>query len=188
MRLFVSINLDKEIKAKLFNVVDKLKDKLSESNISKLRWEATDKIHLTLFFLGETPDEKLSDVKLAISKAVENYNSGKIILGTDSIGAFPDLCNPRVIYFKLKGDTDKLKRLQKLIRENLSAIGFRQDKKFNPHLTFVRVKVVMHEDLSKIISQIKFNIRFEAARVSLMKSTLKPDGARHEEVEGWGIG
>lgn len=187
MRLFVSINPDKETKENLYNVINKFKEKLSENTISKLRWEATDKIHLTLFFLGETPDEKLSNVKLAISKAVEIFNAGIISLGTDSIDAFPDLHNPRVIFFKLKGEVDKLIRLQKLISDNLSEIGFHQDKKFNPHLTFARAKTPMNKNLHEFISHLKFNIQFEAAKVSLMKSTLKSDGARHEELERWGI-
>jgi 2'-5' RNA ligase len=146
-----------------------------------IRWVHAQGIHLTLKFLGDVAPEALADIRAATEAAV--IDSGPFDLRAVGLGCFPNNQRPRVIWVGLDGQQDALHRLRDAIEARVSPLGFPTEKRaFNPHLTLGRVKSAKAGELSavaRVIEGVSANelARWTAQTVSIIQSTLKPDGA-----------
>jgi len=179
MRLFISIELPDEIKQGIARVQEELRKAGANAG-----WTRPEGIHLTLTFLGETPEEKVQEVMAALTGAAKG--SGSLKLEVAGAGAFPSAKNPRVLWVGVTGDTGRLASLQAAVEDVMEKAGFeREARKFSPHLTLARIKFPRPRDnWQKIIDSIR-DIqlgRLEAGHISVMKSELKRDGAVYTEV------
>jgi 2'-5' RNA ligase len=179
MRLFISIELPDEIRQGIARTQEQLRKAGANAG-----WTRPEGIHLTLKFLGEVPDAKAQEILAAMSGAVQG--SGAFDLVVEGAGAFPNAKNPRVLWAGVAGDTEKLATLQAAIEDAMERLGFeREARKFSPHLTLARIKFSKLRDnwpqAIEGIKDVKLG-RFEACRVSLMKSELRREGAVYTEV------
>ena len=179
MRTFVSINLTPETKKQLLDAQTNIKSLLLGKEKSAMRWESPDKLHITLFFIGDITPAKLNDVKNVLNALT--YSDGKMSLNLSSIGGFPNLRIPRVIFANIKDD-GKLVKLANEVHREMTEMGFHSDKPFHPHITLARVKRDRKVTLTKL-SEMKFNINFEANAFYLMESKLKPTGSVYSKRE-----
>jgi 2'-5' RNA ligase len=179
MRIFVSINLTPETKKQLLDVQEKIRLSLTGKEPGAMRWEAPDKLHITLFFIGDITPAKLNEVKNVLNSL--EYSAGKLSLNMSSIGGFPNLRSPRVIFANIKDD-GKLVKLANEIHSEMTDIGFNSDKPFHPHITLGRIKRDRKVSLTKL-SEINFNIEFETDAFYLMESKLKPTGSVYSKRE-----
>jgi 2'-5' RNA ligase len=142
-----------------------------------IKWVAPENLHLTLKFLGNTPDILLPKIRESLAAVVSTYEPFYIkIYGT---GVFPNKKHPRVIWAGLQ-DADGMKNLQEEIGRSMAVLGFKkEDREFNPHLTLGRVR-----SQGRMILLVKELETFEKKefgsvpvdRILLMKSELKPKG------------
>ncbi len=173
MRLFIAIELDKEVKNYLYNLQQDLK-KIP----AKIKWTDKKGLHLTLKFLGEVDDEKLEKIKDNLSRI--EYE--KFSLMIDKLGVFPSENNARVIWVGIVFDKNVLE-LQKIIDANLLSL-FPGDERFHSHITLGRIKFI--QDKSKFKEFLKTNVehkQFDVNEFKLMKSELSKEGARYSDVE-----
>ena len=179
MRAFIAIELPSEIKQGIARVQEQLRETGAAAN-----WTRPEGIHLTLKFLGEVPEERVSDIMTALTGAAKG--SGKMNLGVAGAGAFPSGKNPRVLWLGVTGDVEKLGSLQAAVEDAMMGLGFeREERTFSPHLTLARIKFPKPRDhwQQKIEGIRDVNLGgFEADRISLMKSELKREGAVYAEV------
>ncbi|MDD5086322.1 MAG: RNA 2',3'-cyclic phosphodiesterase [Candidatus Nanoarchaeia archaeon] len=167
-----------------FEVSDEAKQAFAEaqSQLDKenTKLKLTKDFHLTLKFLGEIDENKAEEVKSKLNEI--KFNPFETSL-TD-IGVFPDENYIRVIWIGLDDKENKIKNLQKQIDETLNEIGFKEDKRFHPHITLARVKFTKDkEDLLKNLKQIKFNKKsFNVNEFKLKKSTLTKEGPFYEDI------
>src|SRR3989344_2828751 len=173
MRLFLTIEIPKEIRDKLFDIQKEFgKDVLST------KWVAKKHIHLTLKFLGEVNSilmkktiEELEKVKfkefsLQVGKAGFFQRKGLISV------VFIDLENSKELHY-LKDD----------IEIGLLEI-FPRDDSFEAHVTLGRVKKVFDKDkFVDVIDKIKINDKFEVKEFVLMQSMLTKDGPIYSVVK-----
>jgi 2'-5' RNA ligase len=101
-------------------------------------------------------------------------------------GAFPNVKNPRVLWLGVRGDIEKLERLQAKVADAMARLGFEpEDRKFSPHLTLARIRFLKPRDnwqqRIESIADVKLG-SFEADHISLIKSELRPSGAVYTEV------
>ena len=92
---------------------------------------------------------------------------------------------PRVLWLGVDGG-DELFRLQKAIDRNLSKLGFpREKKRFHPHLTVGRVKLLApRSELPERFGSFVFNaIEWKAEEVRVLKSELRSSGAVYSVLE-----
>jgi RNA 2',3'-cyclic 3'-phosphodiesterase len=179
MRLFIAIELPEEIKKGLAKVQEQLKGGGAGAS-----WTRPEGIHLTLKFLGEVPEQKVPEIMGGLTEAVQGTARFRVEVG--GAGAFPSVKNPRVLWTGVAGDLPKLAALQAAVEGAMVKVGFEpEDRKFSPHLTLARIKYLRPRDnWQKVVEGIR-DVHlggFEADRVSLMKSELKPSGAVYTEV------
>jgi 2'-5' RNA ligase len=180
-RLSLAINLPSEIKAQLTDLVLKL----YKANKNKsIKWVANENFHLTLHFLGDVPEEKISDINQTLEPIVNNFPTLNFSLSS-SINAFPDLNNPKVIFLEMKELNDgKTIQLQREIGKSLSKMDFEIDyRPFKLHLTLGRVKFKTNIQIPRLgfAGRSRTNLQFPISNfhvnsIDLMESNLIPTG------------
>jgi 2'-5' RNA ligase len=179
-RLFLAINIPKDIKDQLADLLLKLQ----ENNKNKpIKWVEPENVHLTLHFLGDTPEEKIKEIDQTLQPIVADFPTLDFQL-SDSINAFPNLNLPQVIFLEMKELNDgKTLKMQKQIGEALEDIGFTIDKRpFRLHLTLGRVKFKTEIDITNF--QIH-NSEFRIKEIDLMASQLTPSGPIYSVVTNY---
>lgn len=134
IRVFIAADLSLGAKRELCKFIETLRAKRW-----LVRWESEDKLHITLYFIGWVEAFRKNEIIEAVERGLVGIKSLSIKMGR--MGAFPDFVQPRVIWLGIKGEQDKLVRLQKQIARELVACGFDREKRgWIPHLTIGRVK------------------------------------------------
>jgi 2'-5' RNA ligase len=169
MRLFIAFEIPEDIS----NSLSALQERI------KLDGKATKpkSFHLTLKFLGEVDEEKLSILIEELSKV--QFNSFETSLS--DIGAFPDMNRPRVVWVGLEPQ-NTINELQKQIDSATQKLGFDPDNRFHPHLTLARIKFVKNKkEFKDMIENLKPpQGSFTLNSFKLIKSTLTPQGPEYE--------
>lgn len=179
IRSFIAIELPKEIKTKIAEIQRKLKETKAD-----VRWVNPEGIHLTLKFLADIEKSQVKEILSATKAALEGVKSFSLEIA--SVGAFPKVEYPRVVWIGIKEETNTLPTLQHRIEENLSHLGFdKEERDFNPHLTLGRVKSQKGKEklILLILQSMDLSLgRFYVTGISLMQSILKPTGAEYSEL------
>jgi RNA 2',3'-cyclic 3'-phosphodiesterase len=103
-----------------------------------VRINATERIHLTLHFLGHLPRIDVERLPLALAPVVARHQ--RFRLAAEGVGAFPDIRRPRVLWVGVAGiDLPRLMALQAELGDALRKAGLTIEDRFHPHLTLARV-------------------------------------------------
>jgi 2'-5' RNA ligase len=179
IRTFLAIDLPEEIKVQIENIQSRLK-----ASIKGIRWTRPEGIHLTLKFFGNISENKIADISSVVEKNTVDIRP--ISLKVSTLGAFPNLKRPRVLWLGIGGSVEKLSDLQKEIEKDLESIGFQtENRAFRAHLTLGRIKSPKNvEGLSEIIKNegIYDAGSFCAGGLTLLKSDLTPQGAIYTKL------
>ncbi len=178
LRCFVAVELPEKLKNEIVARTEGLRKSGTDA-----RWIKAENLHLTLKFLGDTPEDVLTAVKESLEKAVKDHVKFKLRLS--GAGVFPDRKRPRVVWVGLE-DSDRLVALQSAVEEALAELGFETEKRpFSPHLTIGRLKSPRRRDFLlrelDAISGEEFG-KVEVAEISIMKSVLKSSGAEYSRL------
>ena len=154
----------------------------------KIKWVDTSKIHLTLKFIGKTPDWKIPEIKKAIEESV--YNIDPFELEIKNAGIFGSRYNPRVIWFGISKNP-QLNKLTEQVVNNLDTIGIKKDRQnLVPHLTIGRIKNINNKQhLAQKIGQYNNVIlqTNEIHMVSLYESVLTNTGSNHYLISSFNL-
>ncbi len=175
LRCFIAIEIPGQIKGGIGELIDILK-----KHDVEVKWIIPENLHLTLKFLGTTPEDLIPKMRESLSGIVSSYEPFYIkIYGT---GLFPNRKYPRVIWVGVEG-SEILAKLSGDIDDAMSLFGYqKEDKEFRPHLTIGRVR--SPKGILSIVNELENfkNKDFGAISVDsvkLMKSELKPKGAEY---------
>jgi len=176
MRLFIAINCDDETKKLLLSVQEKIKSQSLKGNFSR-----PENIHLTLVFLGETPENYVQSICLAIKEAL-SPPVAPFSLTFSQTGCFSH--SNKELWWIGAGHSDTslgtLKNLRQRITGGLSEAGVAfDDRPFNPHITLGRE--IKHNAPIVIDRQ---KIIFPVNRISLMKSERSGGVLVYTEIFG----
>ncbi|MFA5011565.1 MAG: RNA 2',3'-cyclic phosphodiesterase [Ignavibacteria bacterium] len=180
MRVFISLNLEKGTQKLVKKYKDELRSTMDTDKTEKIKWEAEDKYHITLFFIGDIKDG-LKNIIIQELDNIRSMNIGRIEFEFDRVSAFPDLRNPRVVFLDVRDKERKSYELSKAIDEIMYKLGFEQSKKFVPHITLGRVRKNERIHMRDMMIECE-NEKFTVNNVCLMKSTLTSKGSYFEEV------
>lgn len=171
-RLFIAIKI--EPNKSFIEIYNELISRLKFEN---LRFAEMNNLHLTLRFIGDTAENKISDIDRMLNKTIVTAKS--FTLNINRTGIFGSSYNPRVVWFGID-QNEKLTYLQKTIELNLSKVGLFPDRQnFVPHLTLTRIKQLKDLKLfQKVISEFREKeiMKQDVQSFSLIESTLMKDG------------
>jgi 2'-5' RNA ligase len=178
-RLFVAVELPRDVLAGLTAVQTALK---AQTPPRTVRWVNTEGIHLTLKFLGDTPSAKGESLEAALQQAAEGHSTFSLATGT--VGCFPNVRRPRVVWVSIQKDVDALNALRDSVEEHIAPLGYpTEDRPFSPHLTLGRVNRDARQNDVRQFGELIANTtvadihEWQVTAVSLIRSELKPSGA-----------
>jgi len=132
-----------------------------------------------LKFLGDTDESLIQNIQSALNEIAAQFEPFNLTLR--SVGAFPRLASPRVLWVGIERN-EALLDLQKKIESALKPLGFLPEKRaFSGHLTLARLKGDhWHENLRRFFLEcgdIIDGMKLPVNKVILFKSDLQPGGA-----------
>ena len=179
-RIFLAINLPRNLKDESAELLDKLYDQYGKG----VKWVNPNILHFTLHFLGNVSETQIKQVQEAARKL--SGKLGRIEFEIGKINAFPNLNNPRVIFLECRQvNGDSVYKPRKELGKKLSMIGLNIDKRpWEPHITIGRVKRRV-PGLNRLFSKPINLKKFIVDSFELMESKLKPDGPEYKIVESY---
>jgi 2'-5' RNA ligase len=187
MRLFVAVSLNETVR-------DAMEAAIAEFPVTDppWRWVERDNWHVTLRFIPDAPHvaavPHVSDIVSALESVARGHSSFAIVL--DSLGAFPSLRRPKVLFYNVSEGADHLAALAVDIDNALVEIGFpAEEKPFHAHATTARIKRPLPRGITR---------KFERApglsgagqlveSIELMQSHLGRSGARYEVLKQFAL-
>ena len=172
IRSFIALPTEPNVQQTIAEIQAKLKMTKVD-----MKWESQDKFHITLMFLGNVEQSKLDSLSIALEKSIQQFPSFTITY--ESIGAFPNIHTPRVVWISTKYRKPILD-LQETAGRLCTEFGFpKEDRAFHPHITLGRVKETRNfVRLTEAIKTITFEpIETLCSEVLLMRSELRPSGS-----------
>jgi 2'-5' RNA ligase len=162
-RLFVGIQLDDASRAACAGVSEGL-----QQTGFAAKYEAAEKLHVTLAFLGNVAANQLDAIAAALDGAAAQ--TAPFALTLDKVGAFPHEGRPRVVYIGAREQGAPFRALAQAVRSSSVALGFKFDDDSVAHVTIARVK-----DPRAPLRSIEFApIGFEVSSLSLFESVFDP--------------
>ena len=146
-----------------------------------VKWVEAANLHLTLKFLGNTPEEQIPSLIGALRQACAPVPS--FTLSLEGIGAFPKTTYPRVIWVGVNEGKGPLTALAEKMEEACAALGFpKEERPFSAHLTIGRVR--SQEGIGRLVkalqvAEFKGTVPAPVSRLTLFQSTLGPRGSTY---------
>lgn len=175
-RAFLAVDLDGGLRA------DKVLTELGTSG-ADLRLVEKRNMHITLRFLGDTEESRISDIRGAMEESARGI--APFELGFRGLGVFPNTDYIRVVWIGLKG-AEPLCLLAQKLDDSLARSGFGKEGKFSPHLTVARVRSHRNRDrlLGLLAERADEDLgSMTVGKIALKKSVLSSAGPTYTTVE-----
>ena len=172
-RLFFALELSEDVREGLMLVRRRL-----QHHLPSARWVRPELMHVTVKFLGNTPEDLIDEVTEAGTVAVAGTSACR--LEAAGLGAFPKARNPRVVWAGLRGDIGPLVQVVDRLELGLESLGFpREGRVFSPHITLARARrgkrLPSLEDLMTKHGDSTFGL-LEVSQLTLFESELTRTG------------
>ena len=133
-RLFVAVEIPCDARRALVD----LQRRLGDLN-DLMSWEPSEKMHITLQFLGSASTALEPMVAERLATAVTD--APRCALRLASPGAFPSVMRPATVWTAIGGDVQALAELRAAVVAATSSLGFPQEARpFHAHVTIARVR------------------------------------------------
>lgn len=180
MRLFYCCELPEAVQLELDKIAEQLR-----SLDARVTWVRPQNFHITLKFLGEIAPAMLEDLKSLGARAAAAGQKFELLF--DTLGAFPTVQRPRVLWIGTSQIPQEILSLHERLESALTKMGFEAEKQFTPHVTVGRIKDERSvRGLAQLFSRIgPFACRARITHLTLMESQLSPSGAIYTPVATW---
>lgn len=182
-RVFVGIDLPDDIKNNIYVIAKKL-------NMLNGRLINPENLHLTLKFIGRATEEQIIFLKNDMEQICKEIKSFTIRFG--EIGAFTSSKKAMVVWIGLSEGQKQLKYLAQKTEYIAHGLGFKEENRFHPHVTFMRFKKPQNisdfiEPARKLFKKIAAH-RISVDKIVLFESKLKSTGAEYSALYEFLIG
>jgi 2'-5' RNA ligase len=148
-----------------------------------VRLVETENIHVTMRFLGD-----ISSVMVdKIYEEMLNVQFVPFAVQLKSVGVFPSLSYPRVVWAGIAKGTSELRSIFDQLEPRLRVLGFAADSHgFSPHLTIARVRSGRNK--VQLADFVKANENFDFGTIKadclrLKRSVLSPKGPTYSTLK-----
>ena len=184
LRTFLAVPVPDEVRSKKNMLYSTL-----EGSPAKINWVKNIQLHLTLKFLGYTPELSNSEVIDHIETITRDVKPFNLII--EETGCFPIPERPRVLWMGVTGDLKPLLNLVSRIERSLDGLGFPKERQvYSPHITLARVKYPQKwtPDVGLFLKSSYDPIDFPVDRVQFFSSELLPTGAVYTLLKSFPLG
>ncbi len=181
LRLFIAVPVPENIKTGIRGFQSSLDSRVPEEKVS---WVPPENIHLTLVFLGNTPETAIERISQAAREAAQEEEPFHMEVGSG--GAFPSPKNPRILWVGINGAEPLCRIKERLDEKLLERAGIKPEKrKYTPHLTIARVRrrYPRMKTAKLLIDENPGFGSFKAESLELIESILQPSGVRYRVLE-----
>lgn len=154
-----------------------------QSVSSDVKWEAPEKVHLTLRFLGNVEMNLVEELSRQLADRVRYLPAFEMTY--DGLGAFPNWTRPRVVWIGIRSG-ESLDALQRNVEDVVTGLGLKkEEREFHPHVTIGRVKGFRHLDLltARVKSLTLSPVLTLCNTVLVVKSELHPAGSKYTVIQ-----
>jgi RNA 2',3'-cyclic 3'-phosphodiesterase len=181
MRLFVAVVPPPEALGELAAVVEPLRIAAPE-----LRWAGRESWHLTLAFLGEVDEGRLTELSTRLERAARRHPQQR--LSITGGGAFPSAGRARVVWAGIKGDGRALAALAASVAAGARRAGAPppdEGRKYHPHLTLARCR--QPADVRSLTGELALasGPDWTADAIHLIRSHLTGKSPQYEVLGSW---
>lgn len=177
-RLFTGTFIDKALTQFLYN---ELKEDFSKALFGK--WVEPENLHFTYQFIGEVESKQAIDIKGALKDYLRTYQAP---LKIASLGVFPNLRNPRILFVKVENPEGVLYQVNSEMENIIREFGYKPGHdKFTPHITLQRIKTLEYDKFKEVFDRnkdIEFGTMPEFS-VNLIESQLTPRGPFYRDYK-----
>ena len=177
MRIFIAVNLPQDILTKIDQITTYFKSKTPPN---ALKWVETKSLHLTIKFIGETPEKKIPQIQEILTQSLGVQ--APFAIEVNGLGMYPHQNTPRVIWLGINGG-EPLIKIHQILDQNLAALEIKPEgRAFTPHLTIARVRrnadPTSVKSIGRTLSQFTVDPlgAFTINQVHLYQSVLTPSG------------
>ena len=173
-RLFIAIDLAPAIKAEVHALC---------RGLSAAHWSKMEQLHLTLRFLGETPDEQIAGLRAALAQV----KAAPFTLALRGVGVFPLRRRPARVLWAGVSPEEPACALKKAIDDALGPDPEAAERGFSPHLTLARFRDNPGADLNRYLDEHAHfaSAPWPVAEFRLYRSILGSERATHEVLESY---
>mgnify|MGYP002623180172 CR=1 FL=1 len=169
-RLFVAI--DFHLDDDFLNYIQQIRLKMSK--LDKTTWVQPHLMHLTLKFLGDTPEWKIPKISYMLNEQTEKTKSFDCTM--THLGVFGSHSHPNVLWIGVHAE-QILFDLNKNIETSLKSIGYKPYYgHFVPHVTLARINRLDDKNMfwtAVKTMQDKFSSQYLVSSIKLYESILK---------------
>jgi RNA 2',3'-cyclic 3'-phosphodiesterase len=165
-KLFIGIVLDDAVRGACASIAQRL-----ERSGVRARFEAAEKLHITLAFLGYVDANLVDEIQTAIVDVAARHAA--LGLELDRVGAFPQERRPRIIFVGARDQGAAFRALARDLRA-MELLGFQFKTDAVAHVTIARIREADRKPLP-LLSEIS-PIPLRVAALSVFESL--PDPAR----------
>jgi 2'-5' RNA ligase len=175
VRLFLAIPLSPDLAARASEILP--------IALPALRRVKPENLHLTLAFLGHTPDERLDEVTDAARDAAASVSPFR--LAFDHAGRFPERGRPRVVWLGISEGEASVVKLGEGVYAGLRSRDIRfDDRPLAPHLTLARIAEDASAAEAKTVGAALETmpippLHFDVTEIAVVQSVLSPKGPRY---------
>jgi len=132
-RAFVAVEIHPANRAVILEFQTRLADQ-----VHGLRWVASESLHLTLAFLGDVPDAKLTTLNEEIAHAIQEFSPFQMT--ARGLGAFPSAARAQTVWIDLETAGPLLPLRAAVVEATRKAGCPPKDDRFTPHVTIARAR------------------------------------------------
>ncbi len=186
-RLFVAVPLDAGTAETIAALVERIREDRARAAPDErdVRWVRMDGLHLTLRFLGPTPEGDVPKVAEAVRRAAATQDPFEVRI--DGGGSFPNPRRPRTLWLAVTHGTAELGSLALAVNRELVAAGWPSDERpFRAHLTVARSDgVPAGADVARrlTVAAEGIDLSSDVDRLVLFESITGGGPARYEPLE-----
>ena len=178
LRLFLAVDLPEGVRQEVAALC---------TEVNQARWVKPHQLHITLRFMGKTPDHALQGIRQQLA----SVRSPSFDLSLRSAGTFPSGMNAkrsRVLWLGIE-PAAPLAVLKHEIEARLGPDLERPNQEYSPHLTLARLTEHNDATLTQFVSRHRDyrSVGWRVDSFRLYRSTLHPSGSVHEVMETYGL-
>ena len=164
-------------------LMQRLQDNL-EHERRNINWCKINQIHLTLKFVGDTPNEDIPKIISACREVALKHQP--FTMDFNRTGIFGSNHSPRVLWLGMGKEPQALYRLESDLLDAFDSLGYLRDRQnFVPHLTLCRIKTLIDkpffEQIYRSIEQITY-LHADVNEIVYYQSFLQPTGAIYKPL------